>query len=267
MTGATAGAPADVALPRARPVVPMHVIETEGLSLSFRSLMAVQDVSFKVRGGQVHAVIGPNGAGKSTLLNLLAGTLRPGAGRISFEGRDITHLSVHRRARMGITRSYQIVNLFPELTCEQVARLAVQRDMSMRDWFSAQGGGPVEARARALLADAGLANLAGEDTVRLSHGLQKHLEIALALANDAQLLLLDEPMAGMSANERGDLGKRIRALAGSRTVVFVEHDIDMVMSLADTVTVMHNGRIVAEGTPSEVRADATTQSVYLRGTA
>jgi branched-chain amino acid transport system ATP-binding protein len=199
------------------------------------------------------------------LLNLLAGTLRPGAGRIRFGGRDITGLPVHRRAQMGISRSYQVVNLFAGLTCEQVARLAVQRDMTVRDWFSAQGGRAVQVRAHALLGNAGLAELAAEETVNLSHGLQKHLEIALALANDAKLLLLDEPMAGMAMHERIDLARKIRTLAGERTIVFVEHDIDMVMSLADTVTVLHHGSIVAEGTPAEVRADATTQKVYLRG--
>lgn len=240
-----------------------YAIETQSLSVAFGALKAVQDVSLRVAPGVVHALIGPNGAGKSTLLNLLAGTLRPVAGRIRFAGQDITRLPVHRRAKLGITRSYQVVNLFANLTCEQAARLAVQRDMSMRDWFDEDG--EIGQKARQLLDDAGLSDLAGEETTSLSHGLQKHLEIALALANEATLLLLDEPMAGMAANERVELARKIRGLAGQRTIVFVEHDIDMVMTLADRVTVLHNGSIVAEGTPAEVRADATTQQVYLRG--
>lgn len=243
----------------------MALLKAEGLSRNFGGLAAVRDVSLTVAPREIRALIGPNGAGKSTLLNLLAGTLAPHAGRIWLREQDITRLSVHKRALLGISRSYQVVNLFPELTCREVLQLAIQRDLRLRDWFSRERIEEVIHRAEDALQAAGLREHADRESIRISHGLQKHLEIALALANQSCLLLLDEPMAGMTARERTELGEHLRQLAGDRTIVFVEHDMEMVMSLADTVTVMHNGRIVAEGTPDEVRASSVAQNVYLRG--
>lgn len=241
----------------------MNIIETERLTVRFGSFVAVSDVSLRIRAGHVHAVIGPNGAGKSTLLNLLAGNLRPSAGSIRFDGADITRLPMHRRVRLGISRSYQIVSLFAGMTCQQVVQLALQRDGGVQTWLSTRRARAVADQAFSVLAAAGLARFANDETTRLSHGLQKQLEIALALANDSRLLLLDEPMAGMSASERLDLGAKIRRLADRRTIVFVEHDVEMVMSLADTISVLHNGRLVAEGSPTDVRANATAQEIYL----
>lgn len=243
----------------------MAVLKAEGLSRSFGALAAVRNVSLTVARGEIRAVIGPNGAGKSTLLNLLAGTLAPDAGRIRLDDHDITRLPVHRRALLGVARSYQVVNLFPELTCRQVLQLALQRDLRLRDWFSARRTEELIRRAQEALRAAGLAEYGERESIRISHGLQKHLELALALANESILLLLDEPMAGMSARERTQFAERLRQLAGKRTIVFVEHDMEMVMSLAHTVTVMHNGEIVAEGSPDEVRASSVAQNVYLRG--
>ncbi|MGQ0544939.1 MAG: ABC transporter ATP-binding protein [Betaproteobacteria bacterium] len=243
----------------------MAVLQVEGLSRAFGGLTAVSNVSLAVMPGEIRALIGPNGAGKSTLLNLLAGALTPDAGRIRFGERDITRLAVHQRALLGISRSYQVVNLFPGLTCRQVLQLAIQRDLRLRDWLSTAHAAQLAHRAEGALRAAGLLGLADEESIRISHGLQKHLEIALALANESRLLLLDEPMAGMSTRERSELAAHLRRLAGHRTIVFVEHDMETVMSLADTVTVMHNGKIVAEGTPDQVRASAVAQNVYLRG--
>jgi len=242
----------------------MAVLETEGLSRNFGGLAAVQNASITVRPGEIRALIGPNGAGKSTLLNLLSGTLAPTAGRIRFGDRDITGLPVHERALLGIARSYQVVNLFSELTCREVLQLAIQRDLRLRDWVSAPSQAEVARRADAALASAGLGEFADEESIRISHGLQKHLEIALALVNESSLLLLDEPMAGMTAAERMQLREKLRKLAGERTIVFVEHDMEMVMTLADVVTVLHNGSVVAQGTPEEVRANPVAQKVYLR---
>lgn len=242
----------------------MAILATDGLSKSFGGLAAVNEVSLSVRPGQVHALIGPNGAGKTTLLNLLAGTLVPSAGQIRLDGMEITNLAVHSRVRLGISRSYQVVNLFSGLSCRDVVKLAVQRDLGFRGLLSRRRDVELTRRADAALEAAGLLGCASIDSTRISHGLQKHLEIALALANESRLLLLDEPMAGMSASERTELRDRLRQLAGTRTIVFVEHDMDMVMTLADTITVMHNGRIVEEGTPEHVRSSAVAQSIYLR---
>jgi len=241
----------------------MSSLTTEGLCRNFGGLTAVSNVNLRVSSGEIRALIGPNGAGKSTLLNLLAGTLTPSSGRIMLGAEDITRLAVHERARRGINRSYQVVNLFAELTCREVLQLAIQRDLPMRTWLTKAGSAQLVQLADEALEAAGLREVADEESIRISHGLQKHLEIALALANDSRVLLLDEPMAGMSARERTDLREHLRKLAGQRTIVFVEHDMDIVMSLADSVTVMHNGSVIAEGTPDEVRRSADAQSAYL----
>ena len=242
----------------------MLALTAEGVSRSFGGLAAVANVDLCVKAGEIRAIIGPNGAGKSTLLNLLAGTLAPSVGKILLGTEDITRLSVHERARRGISRSYQVVKLFEGLTCREVLQLAIQRDLSLREWFTSGGTAEIIRRADLALEAAGLSDVAQQESIRISHGLQKHLEIALALANESRVLLLDEPMAGMSSRERADLRERLRALAGPRTIVFVEHDMEMVMSLADLVTVMHNGSIIAEGTPEQVRQSAAAQTAYLR---
>lgn len=242
----------------------MTLLRTERLSRSFGGLSAVSDVGISVLAGEIRALIGPNGAGKTTLLNLLAGTLKPDAGTIAFAGRDITSSTVHERARLGISRSFQVVNLFAGLTCRQVMQLALQRDSGMRAWLSSARRREVARRADKALLDAGLEKVADEESVRISHGLQKRLEIALALSGDARLLLLDEPMAGMTNGERAELRSHLRTLGPNRSVVFVEHDMAMVMSLADRVTVLHGGRVIAEGTPSEVRDNAAAQRAYLQ---
>jgi branched-chain amino acid transport system ATP-binding protein len=240
-------------------------LETIGVSRSFGGLLAVDRVDLSVRRGELRALIGPNGAGKSTLLNLLAGTLAPSAGSIRLGERDITRAPVHERALLGLGRSFQVVTLFEGLSCRQVLELALQRDVPLRRWTSRAGAAAIRRRAEEALEAAGLSSIADEESTRISHGLQKRLEIALALANEPRVLLLDEPMAGMSADERLALGETLRQVAAKSTIVFVEHDIEMVMSLAQRVTVLHNGAIVCEGTPEEVRSDRVAQDVYLRG--
>ena len=242
----------------------MHILRTTGVSRSFGKFTAVDAVDLQVANAGIHALIGPNGAGKSTLLNLLAGTLRVSSGQIHYEDRDITTLPVYARARIGISRSYQVVSLFAGLTCRDALQLALQRDLSVTDWLSRSRMKRLREQADHILQAVDLLDYASVDTMELSHGLQKRLEISLALANASKLMLLDEPMAGMSASERVDLAEQVRKLAKDRAILLVEHDIDMVMYLADTVTVLHNGAIVASGSPTEVRADGRAQSVYLQ---
>jgi ABC-type branched-subunit amino acid transport system ATPase component len=241
----------------------MHLLETKQLGRTFGSFTAVKDVGLRVRLGEVHALIGPNGAGKTTLLNLLAGALRPTTGRILLNEEDVTELPIHARAKRGLGRSYQVVKLFEGITCLKAAELAVQRDRPLRSWVTAAGRLEIRNEAQALLDKFGLSAHANDDTSTLAHGTQKLLEIALALSIRASLLLLDEPMAGLAPQERSELASTIRALTDGRAVVIVEHDIDMVMSLADTVSVLHNGELIASGSPDEVRANELVQRVYL----
>lgn len=241
----------------------MELLETRSLCQRFGSFHALRDVNLTVRSGEVHALIGPNGAGKSTLLNLLAGSARPVSGTVHFLGRDITTVPVHGRARLGIGRSYQVVRLFEGLTCLQATELAVQRGFRWYDWVRPAGRKQIREKASDLLARWGLDNWADVDSSSLAHGIQKRLDIALALCNHSRLLLLDEPMAGLTGHERSGLADVIRDLAREHAVVFVEHDMDMVMSLADRVTVLNNGEILAEGTPTQVRANAAVRAAYL----
>lgn len=241
----------------------MHLLETKQLGRKFGAFTAVKDVELRVHVGEVHALIGPNGAGKTTLLNLLAGTLPPSSGHIFFNEEDITALPIHARARRGVGRSYQVVRLFDGITCLKAAELAVQRDRPLRAWVTAAGRQEIRKEALALLDKFGLTAHTDDDTSTLAHGTQKLLEIALALSIRASLLLLDEPMAGLAPQERAELARKIKTLADGRAVVLVEHDIDLVMSLADRVSVLHNGELIASGTPDEVRANELVQRVYL----
>lgn len=231
-------------------IVPLtSLLETRALEQRFGTFQALSGVDLCVQREGVHALIGPNGAGKSTLMNLLAGAARPTAGSVWFDGEEVTHTPVHQRARMGIGRSYQVVKLFAGLTCGDAAELAIQRDRPVLDWIRPSARKEIRAAARELLAKHGLVEWERHETT--------------VLANSSRLLLLDEPMAGLAAHERAELADLIRALAQERAVVFVEHDIDMVMALADRVTVLHNGRILAEGTPAEIRSNALVREAYL----
>jgi branched-chain amino acid transport system ATP-binding protein len=241
------------------------VLSVEGIRKAFGGVQAVAGVSLALRRGEIRALIGPNGAGKSTLFNILAGQLRPDAGRVTFQGERVTGLAPHRMWRRGVSRTFQITATFATLTVlenVQVARLSHAR-RTFALWRPARG---LEVEpARALLAQVGLAEHADRPAGALAHGDLKKLELAIALASDPRLLLLDEPSAGMAPAERGALMTLTTAIARARrlTVLFTEHDMDVVFAAADRITVLHQGSVIAEGPPAEIRAHREVQAVYL----
>jgi len=243
------------------------ILETRGLRKEFGALVAVDDVSIQVRAGTIHSVIGPNGAGKTTFFNLLTRNVEPTAGRVYFKGRDITRLPVHRRAHLGMGRSFQITNIFPNLTVLENVRLAVQslgRD-NFRLLSHYRRFRRYEERAREIVEQVGLSPQALFLARMLPHGGQRKLELGMILAPDPDLLLLDEPTAGMAAEQVPELITLIRQVqqAGRKTVILVEHNMNVVMSISDRITVMHQGRVLAEGTPAEIAANEVVQSAYL----
>jgi branched-chain amino acid transport system ATP-binding protein len=243
-----------------------HVLlEIEHLSRSFGGLRAVDDFSLEVRQGDRHAIIGPNGAGKSTLFNLITGRLKPSSGKILFDGRDITGKPPHVNARNGIGRAFQITTIFPKLTVRQnlqYAMLAHGR-YTVRPFGIANR--MFRSEAQELVEAVGLGPWADLPAGQLSHGDQRAIEIAISLALGSKLVLLDEPTAGMSAYETDKAMDLVRRLAAERhlTLLFCEHDMSVVFSTARTITVMHQGRVLTEGTPEQVRRNADVQKVYL----
>lgn len=239
-------------------------LRAEGLVKRFGGLSAVDGVDLDIRQGELRALIGPNGAGKTTLFNLLSGFLPVTAGRASFKEKPITGLLSNQIVRLGIGRTFQITNLFPQLTVLENVQAGVQGKagkphpfkslMKMRDSWE---------RAAAVLEMLGMADRAGIRITELSHGEQKLVDIGIALASDPELLLLDEPTAGLSARETRAMTDKIQELAATRTIMIVEHDMKVVMSLAERISVLHQGRILAEGTPEEIRTDAEVRRVYL----
>jgi branched-chain amino acid transport system ATP-binding protein len=246
----------------------MSVLRCTGLSRSFGALRAVHDVDLTVATGARHGLIGPNGAGKSTLFKLVTGTMRADAGRVELAGLDVTGLSEVKRCRLGMSQTLQHASLFASMTAAETVALAVQRhgaDATGAPSISIfpRRRAAVWARAEALLADIGLEGRGGVPVPSLSHGERKQLEVALALACRPALLLLDEPAAGMSPAERARLVELIGRLPSTVTVLFVEHDLDLVFSLADTVTVLHLGRVLLSGVPADVRASEIVREAYL----
>ncbi len=239
---------------------PAPILETEMLSKRFGGLQAVREVSIVLGLGELHAVIGPNGAGKSTLVNLLAGELAPTSGRIRLEGRNVTGATAWRMARLGIGRSFQRTNLFLPLTVGENARLAAEGTAG-----AAAGRPEPGEAAAAALARVGLGWAAAMPAARLSHGAQRQLEIAMALAGGARVLLLDEPMAGMGPEESQRITELLRSLAADHAILLIEHDMDFVFAVADRLTVMVEGQVLASGQPDEIRANADVQRAYLGG--
>jgi branched-chain amino acid transport system ATP-binding protein len=241
------------------------LLRTEGLSVNFGGLAALHGVSVSVRLGEIRGIIGPNGAGKSTLFNCLTGVLRPTSGRIALDGEDITGLPPHAISRKGIARSYQITNILAGASVLENVRIAAQ---SRRHSWSLlrhhRSFADVLERAEAALADVGLTGKEDELAANLSHGEQRNLEIAIALATEPKLLCLDEPTAGMSVSETHATVELVRRIARNLTVLIVEHDMEVVMGLAGTVTVLHYGEVLAEGSPAEIQANPRVQEVYLK---
>ncbi len=209
------------------------IVRTERLTRSFGSLMAVAQVDFEVERGELRSIIGPNGAGKTTFFRLISGEMAPSGGRIWFDGREITGLPQHRVSRLGVAKSYQITNIFPHLSVLENVRVAAQ---TYRLSFKA---------------------------AHLSHGEQRHLELGIALSTDPTLLLLDEPTAGMSPEETDETIHLIRRIAEGRTVILIEHKMKVVMNISDRITVLHQGQVLADGTPAEIRANVLVQQTYL----
>ncbi len=240
------------------------MIAVRGLSKSFGALHAVSDLDFTAREGEITSIIGPNGAGKSTLFNLIAGTLPPDVGRIELGGRDVTGLPPHELARLGLARSFQITNLFFGLTAFENVRLAAQaHEPRLRFLVRLDRLASPADRARAILAEFGILELADEPVASLSHGDQRRLEIAVCLASRPRVLLLDEPTQGMSPAETLAIDQLIKALAGKVTVLMIEHDVDLVLSISDQVIVMHQGQKLFAGPPAEVRNSSAVRAAYL----
>jgi branched-chain amino acid transport system ATP-binding protein len=242
-----------------------RLLECRGLTKTFGGLTAVNGVDFQVRRGELRSVIGPNGAGKTTFFNLLTGVLPPSGGRILFKGEDITRLPAHAVSRLGIARSYQVTNIFGDLTVFENVRIAAQsRVTHYRFWGDADRLAEVNERADEILKILGLNAKRHVRGAELSHGEQRYLEIGIALATDPDFLLLDEPTAGMSSEETQRTAAFVRKLAGHVTIVLVEHDMEVVMGISDRITVLNYGEVLAEGTPAEIRENADVRRVYLR---
>jgi branched-chain amino acid transport system ATP-binding protein len=235
------------------------------LTRRFGGLTAVNAVSIALKVGEVHAVIGTNGAGKSTLVNMLSGELPASGGSIHFDGRDVTDWSQPRRARAGIGRSYQRTTIFPAFSVLENCRLCAQamHPRAAVVWESAQGCATSLAAAREALASAGLADAARRNAGTLSHGGKRQLEIAMCLATRPRVLLLDEPLAGMGAEETGRMLELLAALKRTHAVLLVEHDMDAVFRIADRITVMVNGEVIASDVPDAIRANREVQVAYL----
>ncbi|WP_405792276.1 ABC transporter ATP-binding protein [Streptomyces sp. NBC_00029] len=247
----------------------LDLLHLRGVSKHFGSFTAVDEVSLTVRAGARHAIIGPNGAGKSTLFGLISGTLTTSTGTITLDGRDVTRLPVHRRVGLGTAATFQHSSLFMrETVLENVLLAALLRTgagagTGLGGWRKVSARAEVLAGARTLLERVGLPDRHDLAAAALSHGERRQLEVAVALAIEPRLLLMDEPAAGMSPAETQRLTELIAALPDEVTVLLVEHDLDMVFELADTVTVMHLGRHLTTGTPDQVRASAEVQQAYL----
>ncbi|HEV2870997.1 MAG TPA: ABC transporter ATP-binding protein [Actinomycetota bacterium] len=241
------------------------LLETTGLTRRYGSLVALDEVSLSVAPGARHAVIGPNGAGKSTLFALVTGSLRPSAGRVTFDGQDVTRRPDHARARAGMGKTFQHSSLFTSLSVLDNVALATQRaaGRGMAMVRPAARHAAVQEQAMRQVELVGLAGRAATPAAALSHGERRQLEVALALAAAPKLLLLDEPTAGMSAADSARFAELIESLGAAVTVLIIEHDLDVVFRLATRVTVLHLGRVLADGTPAEVRANETVQRAYL----
>ncbi len=248
----------------------MALLKTEKLTKTFGALTAVHGVTLEIQAGSLHSIIGPNGAGKTTLFNLLTGQLPPTSGRIVFDGQDITGTPAHRIAHLGIARSFQRTNIFPALSLlDNVWIAAFARGRSWRGlaWRRTDCYPEITERALAALGDVGLQEQARQPAREISHGEQRQLELAIALAAAPRLLLLDEPAAGLSPDETRKMVALVRRLKARYTIVLIEHKMDIIMGVSDRVSVMHFGSVIAEGSPAEIQRNAEVRRAYLGGMA
>jgi branched-chain amino acid transport system ATP-binding protein len=241
------------------------LLEVRDVSLHFGGLAALKEVSFGLEPGERLALIGPNGAGKTTLFNVLTGQLRPSAGSVLFKGQDITNEKVFARTHMGIARSFQITSLFPYQTVRVNAMIALQgvRKGRYNVWRGLMGDKQMQRDARALLESAGLWDLREAVVSSLAYGQQRKLEIALSLASNPELLLLDEPSCGLTTSESADITAHIRELGSKTTVLMIAHDMDLVFGVAERVMLLHYGQIMCEGTCEEIRANQMVRDIYM----
>lgn len=243
------------------------ILQAEHLRKQFGALVAVEDVSLQVQAGSLHSVIGPNGAGKTTLFNLLSGTLKPTSGKVIYRGENITLKPAYRIAHLGIGRSFQITNIFPNLTVLENVRLAAQAmgHDNLNLFVSASGLSTYEKRAWEVLERVGLKEKGNTLASTLPHGDKRKLELGILLASDPQVLLLDEPTAGMASEQVPQLMALIADIrkSGNKTILLVEHNMDVVMNVSDAITVMHYGKVLAAGTPTQIAANEQVQKAYL----
>lgn len=241
------------------------VLQVEGLTKRFGGLLASDGIDIELRHGEIHALIGPNGAGKTTLLAQLTGELAPNSGHIRLDGQDITRLPVHARSRLGVARTFQITSILPDFTAEDNVALAVQAHAghSFRFWAPARSADTLRAPARAALDRVGLLARADVPASALSHGEHRQLEVAMALATQPRVLLMDEPMAGMGPEESAGMVRLLKTLKSNHAILLVEHDMDAVFSLADRISVLVYGRIIASGTPDSIRSNPEVRQAYL----
>ena len=245
------------------------IIETQNLTKYFGALAAVDDVSLKIEAGTLHVIIGPNGAGKTTFFNMLSGNLKPTSGKVFYKGMDLTGKPIHRMIHLGIGRSFQITNIFPNLTVHENIRLASQAMEDNNFHFLMDTAKMVrcEERTAEVIERVGLKSQSLLPARALSHGDQRKLELGMILAPDPEVLLLDEPTAGMATDQVPELITLIQEVqqSGTKTVILVEHNMNVVMSVSDKITVMHQGKVLAEGTPAEIAANHEVQTAYLGG--
>jgi branched-chain amino acid transport system ATP-binding protein len=241
------------------------LLRIDGLTKRFGGVVASDNIVLEIPKGELHAIIGPNGAGKTTLIGQLSGELDPDAGRVQFDGQDVTALLVYQRSALGLARSFQITSLFLDFTALDNVALAVQAHAghSFHFWHDARRDSALREPARAALARVGLAGRADETVANMSHGEHRQLELAMALATRPRMLLLDEPMAGLGPEESARMVRTLRELKRELTILLIEHDMEAVFALADRITVLVYGRVIASGAPADIRANAEVRQAYL----